>query len=67
MQREVESIHTRCQLCGQATWLLIRTTYLNDAGEQTITIMAEPVPHSAKDCTRFQALEKETWPHLWEE
>lgn len=65
MQREVDQVHTRCRECGQATWLVIRSTFLSDDGEQTVIIQPEPVPHSPADCSAFRRLERETWPTLW--
>jgi hypothetical protein len=65
MQREIDAVRTRCTTCGQATWLVIRTTYLNDSGEEVVVVMPEPVPHDREDCKRFQTLERETWPTLW--
>lgn len=65
MDREVEAVHTRCKNCGQATWLLIRSTYLSDDGEQVIIIQPEEAPHSPAECKTFMRLEKETWPTLW--
>lgn len=66
MQREIDSVHSRCQVCGQATWLVVRTTYQDDQGEPVIVVMAEEVPHSAADCKLFVALEREIWPRLFE-
>ena len=63
--REIESVHTRCRKCGQATWVVVRTTDLDDEGQPLVIVMAEPVPHTPLDCVRFQQLERETWPTLW--
>jgi hypothetical protein len=63
--REIDGVHTRCRLCGQATWLTIRTTDLDDEGQPYVVVMAEPVPHSPADCEAFTRLERETWPTLW--
>lgn len=65
MQREIDSVHTRCFTCGVATWLVVRTTYLDDSGEEVVVVMPEEVPHSKSDCTAFLTLERETWPTLW--
>lgn len=65
MQREIDSVHTRCETCGQATWLVVRTTYLNDDGEQTIVVMPEEIGHSRAECKAFDRLQRETWPTLW--
>lgn len=65
MQREVDAVHTRCRDCGQATWLVIRSTFLDDNGEQTIIVQPEEVPHDRAACATFKRLERETWPTLW--
>jgi hypothetical protein len=65
MDREIDAVHTRCRTCGTATWLVVRSQFLDDAGELVVIIQPEEVPHSRADCERFTRLERETWPTLW--